>query len=143
MVSMNSISALRGGGVGGRVVCRRAARRFMVWSGCVGFGNSVASQSTSHVTAFCYSRLGNTRCYCKARKRIVRLTRRRVHKFSFFLSFFRKVLPPRRGHDPPIVWLFVFSDMLWRPRMTQRDFPTRHAHPTDTPDEKPRLYRVL
>ena len=32
-------------------------------------GDSVARESTHHVIAFYYSRLGNTRCYCAARKR--------------------------------------------------------------------------
>lgn len=53
-----------------REVCQGAARRFMVWSSCVWVrGDSVARESTRHVTAFGYSRLGSTRCYCKARKR--------------------------------------------------------------------------
>lgn len=60
-----------GGGVEDRGVGRRAARGFMDRSGCTGSGNSVAPESTRHVTAFCYSRLGNTRCYCMAQKRRV------------------------------------------------------------------------
>ena len=36
-----------------------------------GFGDSVAPESTRHVTAFCHSRLGNPRCYCTAQKRKV------------------------------------------------------------------------
>ena len=78
------MSVPRGVVVEDREVGRRAARGFMDRSGCVGSGNSVAPESTRHVTAFCHSRLGNTRCYCMAQKRRViavglsggRLTRR-------------------------------------------------------------------
>lgn len=70
--AVGSMSVPQGGGVEDCGVCRRAARRFMVWSGCAGSGNySVAPESTRHVTAFYYSRLGNTRCYCAAQKRKV------------------------------------------------------------------------